>query len=82
MRNGDRCKSIFYYCREGASSDSMDSKEFSVGTFSFNEGINLIKFSILEEVKEVFLLYHMKIIPMAMVHMPVSTNRAKYEFWR
>ena len=34
----------------------------------------------MEEVKEVFLLYHTKRIPMAMVHMTVSTNRANMSF--
>ena len=34
----------------------------------------------MEEVKEVFLLYHMKRIPMAMLHTPVSTNRAYMSF--
>ena len=72
-------RAFLIFC-EGASSDNMGSKEFNVGTFSFNEGINLIKFSILEEVKEVFLLYHMKIISMAMVHTPVGTNRANMSF--
>ena len=65
---------------ESASSDNMDSKEFSVGIFSFKEGISLIKFPIVEEVKEVFPLYHMKRSPMAMVHMPVSTSRANMNF--
>ena len=58
----------------------MGSKEFSVGIFSFKEEISLIKFPIVEEVKEVFLLYHTKRIPMAIVHMPVSTNRANMGF--
>ena len=58
----------------------MGSKEFSVGTFSFKESINLIKFSSLEEVKEVFLLYYMKRIPIALVHTPVSTSRANMSF--
>ena len=58
----------------------MDSKEFSVGIFSFKEGINLIKFPIVEEVKEVFLLYRMKIIPIAIVQTPVSTKRANMSF--
>ena len=45
---------------EGVSSDNMGSKEFSVGIFLFKEGTNLIKFPTVEEVREVFLLYHMK----------------------
>ena len=65
---------------EGASSDNMASKESSIGVFSFKEGISLSKFPIVEEVKEVFLLYHMKKIPMAMVPTPISTNRANMSF--
>ena len=49
----------------------MGSKEFSVGIFSFQEGTNFIKFPTVEDVREVFLLYHMKIIPMAITHTPV-----------
>ena len=51
----------------------MASKEFSVGTFSFKEGTNFIKFPTVEVVREVF---HMKIIPMAITHMPVNINKA------
>ena len=58
----------------------MGNKESSVGNFSFNDGINLSKFPIVEEVKEVFLLYHMKRIPMTIVHTPVSINRANVSF--
>ena len=58
----------------------MGNKESNAGIFSFNDGINLSKFPIVEEVKEVFLLYHMKRIPMAMVHIPLSTNRANISF--
>ena len=72
-------RAFLIFC-EGASSDNMGSKESSVGIFSFKEGISLSKFPIVEEVKEVFLLYHMKRIPMAMVHTPVSTNRANMSF--
>ena len=54
----------------------MGNKEFNVGTLSFNDGISFIMFPILEEVKEVFLLYHIKGIPITMVHMPISTKRA------
>ena len=63
-----------------ACSDNMGNKESSVGILSFSDGINLSKFPIVEEVKEVFLLYHMKRIPMTMVHIPVSTNRANISF--
>ena len=58
----------------------MGNKESRVGIFFFNDGINLSKFPIVEEVKEVFLLYHMKRISMTMVHTPVSTNRANMSF--
>ena len=70
----------FLIFHEGASSDNMGNKESSVGIFSFKDGINLSKFPIVEEVKEVFLFYHMKRIPMTMVHTPVSTNRANMSF--
>ena len=55
----------------------MSSKEFSVGIFSFKEGTNFIKFPTVEDVREVLLLYHMKIIPMAITHMPVTVNKAR-----
>ena len=55
----------------------MGSKEFSVGIFSFKEGTNFIQFPTVEEVREVFLLYHMKIIPMAITHMTVTINKAR-----
>ena len=58
----------------------MGNKESSVGIFSFKEGNNLSKFPIVEEMKEVFLLYHIKRIPMTMVHTPVSTNRPNMSF--
>ena len=62
---------------EGVSSDNMGSKEFSVGIFSFKEGTSFIKFPTVEDVREVFLLYHMKIIPIALTHMPVISNKAR-----
>ena len=62
---------------EGVSSDNMGSKEFNVGIFLFKEGTSLIKFPTVEEVKEVFLLYHMKIILMATTPMPVIINKAR-----
>ena len=55
----------------------MGNKEFSVGTFSFKEGTGLIKFPNVEDVREVFLLYHMNIIPMEIIHMPTDINKAK-----
>ena len=58
----------------------MGNKESNVGIFSFSDGINLSMFPIVEVVKEVFLLCHMKRIPMTMVHIPVSTNRANINF--
>ena len=72
-------RAFLVFC-ESACSENMGNKESSVGIFSFNDGINLSKFPIVEEVKEVFLLYHMKRIPMTMVHTPVSTNRANMSF--
>ena len=58
----------------------MGNKESKVGIFSFNDGINLSRFPIVEVVKEVFLFYQMKRIPMIMVHKPVSTNRVNISF--
>ena len=55
----------------------MGNKEFSVGVFSFKEGTSLIKFPTVEDVREVFLLYHMNMIPMTITHMPTHTNKAK-----
>ena len=62
---------------EYVNSDNMGNKEFSVGIFSFKEGTSLIKFPTVEDVREVFLLYHMNIIPMAITHMPTDINKAK-----
>ena len=72
-------RAFLVFC-EGTSSDNMGNKESSVGVYSFNDGINLRKFPIVEEVKEVFLLYHMKRIPTIIVHIPVSTSRANMSF--
>ena len=55
----------------------MGNKEFSIGTFSFKEGTSLTKFPTVEDVREAFLLYHMKIISIAITHMPTDTNKAK-----
>ena len=55
----------------------MGSKDFSVGIFSFKQGTSFIKFPTLEDVREVFLLYHMKIISMTITHMPVTINKAR-----
>ena len=68
--------SFSLFC-EDVSSDNMDNKEFSMGVFSFKEGINFTKFPIVEAVREVFLLYHMNMIPMATTHMPTVINEAK-----
>ena len=83
---GGGCQGTMTVVREflafcgGACSDNMGNKESNVGIFSFNDGINLSMFPIVEVVKEVFLLYHMKRIPMTMVHIPVSTNRTNINF--
>ena len=65
---------------EDVSSDNMGSKEFSVGIFSFKEGTSLIKFPTVEDVRDAYLLYHMKIIPMAITQMPTVINNAKMSF--
>ena len=62
---------------EDASSDNMGNKEFSVGTLSFKEGTSLIKLPTVEDVREVFLLYHMNITPRAITYMPIDTDKAK-----
>ena len=72
-------RAFLVFC-ESAHSANMGNKESKVGIFSFNDGINLSKFPIVEVVKEVFLLYQMKRIPTTMVHRPVSTNRANISF--
>ena len=72
-------RAFLVFC-EGACSDNMGNKESNVGIFSFSDGINLSMFPIVEVVKEVFLLYHMKRIPMTMVQIPVSINRANINF--
>ena len=46
-------RTFLVFC-EGACSDNMGNKESSVGILSFRDGINLSKFPIVEEVKEVF----------------------------
>ena len=58
-------------------SDRMGNKEFRDGFFSVKDGISLLKFPTVDEVRAVFLLYHMKSIPKAIKHMPVTISRAK-----
>ena len=55
----------------------MGNKEFSVGVFSIKEGTSLTKFPTMEDVREVFLLYHMNMIPKTIKHKPIVTNKAK-----
>ena len=55
---------------------------FSVGVFSFKEGINFTKFPTMEVVRESFLLYHMNMIPMVTIHMPTVINEAKISLGR
>ena len=63
---------------EDVRSDNMGNKESSVGVFFLLKvGINLIKFHIVEDIRVVFLLYHMNIIPMAITHMLPDINKAK-----
>ena len=61
----------------GNNSDNMGNKEFRDGFFSVNDGISLLKFPVVDIVRVVFLLYHMKSIPKTIKHMPVTTNIAK-----
>ena len=62
---------------EDVSFDNMGNKEFSVGVFLVKEWTSLIKFPTVEVVREVLLLYHMNMIPMAITHMPTDINKAK-----
>ena len=62
---------------EDVGSDNMGNKEFSQGVSSPREGTSLIKFPIVEEVRVVFLLYHMNITPRAITHMPTVISKAK-----
>ena len=71
-------RAFLVFC--GTHSDNMGNKESKVGIFSFNDGINLSKFPIVEEVKEVYLLYQMKRMPMIKVHKPVVTKSANISF--
>ena len=65
---------------EVVSSDNMGNKQFSMGVFSIKEGTNLIRFPTVEEVREVFFLYHMNIIPITIIHIPTSINNANISF--
>ena len=62
---------------EDVSSDNMGNNKFSECVSSPREGTSLIKFPIVEEVRVVFLLYHMNITPRAITHMPMVISRAK-----
>ena len=55
----------------------MGNKDFSIGLFSVKEGISLTRFLTGEEVREVFLLYHINMIPKAIKYMPITINKAK-----
>ena len=68
---------VLFLFLEDVSSDNMGNKEFSVGTLSFKEGTSLIQFPTVEDLRESFLLYHMNIIPRAITHTPMNTNKAK-----
>ena len=65
----------------GNYSDNMGNKEFRDGFCLVNDGISLLKFPTVDIVRVVFLLYHMKSIPKTKKHMPVTTNKAKNQFW-
>ena len=47
---------VLFLFLEDASSDNIGNKELSVGTLSFKEGTSLIKFPIVEDVTEAFLV--------------------------
>ena len=62
---------------EEVSSDNMGSNESKEGALPAKEGTSLIKFHMVEGERIAFLLYHMNIIPRAIIHMPTITNGAK-----
>ena len=62
---------------EEASSNKMGNSVFSEGVSLAKEGTSLIKFPIVEEERVIFLLYHINIIPRAIIHMPTVSNKAK-----
>ena len=62
---------------EDVSSDNMGNKEFSEGISLPREGTSLIKFPIVEEVRVVFLLYHMNITPRQLHICPWLSVRPK-----
>ena len=55
----------------------MGNEEFNVGVFSSKEATSLTRIPTVEEVREVFLLYHMNKIQKATKHTPITTNKAK-----
>ena len=54
----------------------MGNKEFHEGVFSIKGGTNLIRFPTVDEVREVFFLYHINIIPITIMHIPTNINSA------
>ena len=60
-----------------AHSTNMGNKESNVGIFSFKDGIRLCRFPMAKVVKEVFLFYHINIIPMIIVDRPTNISNAK-----
>ena len=61
-------------------SANMGNKESTLGIFSFNDGTRLSKLSTIEEVWEVFLLYHMKRMPIIKVPTLTTTRRVNIYF--
>ena len=62
---------------EDVSLDNMGNNESKDGVLPAKEQTNLIKFPIVEEERVASLLYHMGIIPRAITHMSIMTNRVK-----
>ena len=71
-------RAFLVYC--GICSDNMGNKESKVGIFSFKDGNNFSIFPIVEQVKDVFLLYHTNRMPMITVHRPMAIKRANISF--
>ena len=60
---------------EDASLDNMGNSESKDGVLPAKEGTSLTKFPTVEEERVAFLLYHMSIIPRAVIHMPITIKR-------
>ena len=60
---------------EDASSDNMGNNKSKDGVLPTKEGTSLTKFPTVEEERVAFLLYHMNIIPRAIMNMPAYNHQ-------